>query len=895
MEKRIQFVEKVQYAIAFLSSRVQVSKKLTDANIIAEDFFKELLNITYELDLKNVNVENKNAKSIDLIYPEKQLAYQITSQNTTAKIKKTVKGFIEDKRYKSIKKLIILTMTTETKCSSNSLNQLDQYEVDSAYINLSDFQDDITTKLETQKLEIVANFLEYSIDPKTQTYKSEEHDLKTMFANNHIVDQLYGVLKLFDGLQCIHPRTLAKLWPFNSDRFIFDSYSKFCLKTDNIKIHHLLEKIEITSFTIKILDEGLEKYSVKLHEIFKILNHSLIHCICYREKYIERTHHNISIVKPDSECQCNYCRYNQFNIVPLMDKLKSKCIEHSEDPKEALSEAYYLQKIGEPVESWRVLNKLIPDTDNLIINYIAQQNSKYLYSSINTHWFRNEAKLILPKIDQIDLFNSLANPEYNKVVRDELIRIKEDEHLHFSRRRIEELSSQIKNLKKSYLKGSYSFMGPSYITQLLCELMILKGFYVSNHISIDYFSNFRNTITKGIDAIFASYTTSERLKDRYIVFDENIISIIMEYVSCSDLENLIKEQNVEAIRISNADKSKLIIKIKNFFEFQYNEGAFDSLTVYDAIQKQEYFSRFRQKLNNNFNKIMLLLSYSNFSDSELKLLTDSILKYLKSSEDFYHFNWRYLREFLIKRIQIFKPNQIISILHQALTGKNHRQGEDSLGIICSAALEKCQLVIDDDSTVQMLMYLTTKPCTDCKRLHNKESVLALWKVFDDNGRSKILAYVEQSLGKKFDGDFYQNAAFAGVLTRESHPHLFSMFVNYTIKSCSENDVVVEKGMYSYRSYVGINALSCLYHLGLNFEDKRLSLIAEKSLFYSWILSPSTFDYENFKYRWLLDLCNLNFHRKRLKGITPLRNKVRQELDRNFDSELASFYVKYLTT
>lgn len=103
---------------------------LTDLNKYCEDFIKEVLNICYELNLKNLNTERSNEPGIDLGDIKKKIAYQITSTITSDKINKTLEAInlAQLEKYNKIKVFIIgkkqntysaVNKDLMTKCSFN--------------------------------------------------------------------------------------------------------------------------------------------------------------------------------------------------------------------------------------------------------------------------------------------------------------------------------------------------------------------------------------------------------------------------------------------------------------------------------------------------------------------------------------------------------------------------------------------------------------------------------------------------------------------------------------------------------------------------------------------------------------------------------------------------------
>lgn len=74
--------------LSYLSSEVRLSgsMNLHDSNVLLEDVFKEILNITYGLELQNANLIKQNIKAIDLIDCSTKTFIQVSSDNSKAKV-----------------------------------------------------------------------------------------------------------------------------------------------------------------------------------------------------------------------------------------------------------------------------------------------------------------------------------------------------------------------------------------------------------------------------------------------------------------------------------------------------------------------------------------------------------------------------------------------------------------------------------------------------------------------------------------------------------------------------------------------------------------------------------------------------------------------------------------
>lgn len=77
----------------------------------AEAFFREILNIVYDWNLRNLNAIQNNYPAIDLADSTTKVCIQVTAENSSSKISKTISKFREKKLYKNYNRLILLVIT----------------------------------------------------------------------------------------------------------------------------------------------------------------------------------------------------------------------------------------------------------------------------------------------------------------------------------------------------------------------------------------------------------------------------------------------------------------------------------------------------------------------------------------------------------------------------------------------------------------------------------------------------------------------------------------------------------------------------------------------------------------------------------------------------------------
>lgn len=891
-----------------LGQYIDTIKRQTNCNlnseaVNAEGLFRNFLNLLFDFNLSKDQIGSSTNDTIDLHDTDRKICVQITANNTKAKAKATVKSFVKKEKFKNYNELHFLIIDRK-KSFDYDENELIAHNVRIIFHDGTTILQELLNNFDSaSKIKPIYDFVISELAPeKIQNTPKESTSIGLInsysFRPNkelHIVDQILEYLKLFKGFNFIHPRTLSKLPIFNSKETYHNSYSRYCLKTSNKAIHELLQKVKVKNGILSISDDSLKPYEEKLKEVFLILNNCLIKCICYREKYTEIEHHKIKLKLYDSNCNCLSCQFSKFRIKPLFIDLKGKAITHSEKLDEALAEGYYLCKLGEHVKGWQVLNSVAEKSktqNNSIIHFLSLYNIKQIRGFIDSPWWESENKQILPKIDEIDLHNTICNFSIPLELKNELIKIREKYYLHWSREVIDEQFESISKTKKLYDNGGDSW-GSNAMDLLLEELHILYAFYISNHIIEDDFYTFKQAITKGIEGTLISYKTDKSCEFRFKEFGSLLLSFMIFFVDEKKLETLLSQYEIENIQIIEKEKHNFITSIINFFTFQYTTGIWDSISYNEDILKQDYFSSYRQSLRSFFNKIMILLSKVNLTDQELKPIVEPLVNYLQVAEDFNHNNWTFTLKFFSSRIQIFSKDQIKKIIEVTYDEKQHGSSDDVLENICDLVFEKGNFALteNDDAFFDRLFFNLTTPCRKCSRVHNAQQIFASWKIANERGKQLIKQKAVEYLQNEFDADFYMNSVFKGVFTKDEHPEFLSNFIKSAIQICSSYDIKEENDKWKFQSFAGFNYINCLAYLNVDFKREDIQEISRKSDYYNWLTNYETYDYTNFNLKWITELYVPYYIKPKLKLVKPLKDKIAEALKENFDAKLAEFYWK----
>jgi hypothetical protein len=171
-------------------------------------------------------------------------------------------------------------------------------------------------------------------------------------------------------------------------------------------------------------------------------------------------------------------------------------------------------------------------------------------------------------------------------------------------------------------------------------------------------------------------------------------------------------------------------------------------------------------------------------------------------------------------------------------------------------------------------------------------ILAFWNVADENGKilikQKAVAYLEET----FDAEFYEKGISLEVFNKDEYTNFLEQYICYAQNNCYKFDLSEEEGSWIVQSYIGWNCLHWLDHMKVDFSKRSIQVIAQKSEYYYWLINFENYDYTNFNLKWLTDACPY-YLKIKLYRSASLKRKVANELHKNYNEELATFFVKYL--
>lgn len=137
-----------------------------DANHDAEDVFCFILNVIYDYRLKNLNREENNFPGIDLGDDKNRISVQVTSDNSSSKIKDTLETFLRKDYINSFDRLIILIIGERKSYSFKFDSSALSFDLKKDIIGLKELIIEIK-KLPEEKLKKISEYIDYSIPFET--------------------------------------------------------------------------------------------------------------------------------------------------------------------------------------------------------------------------------------------------------------------------------------------------------------------------------------------------------------------------------------------------------------------------------------------------------------------------------------------------------------------------------------------------------------------------------------------------------------------------------------------------------------------------------------------------------------------------------------------------------
>ena len=260
MDRRESCLNRIELALRHLRVAIELrnSINLYDVNIIAENFYRDFLNKLYpSSEYYNLNAVDKNAVAIDLGDDATRTAIQITSDNTSGKIHKTLKKFVENKYHEKFDTLKVLIITNKKEYTTDFSKSEGSWSFSNEdVIDLKDLLK-LIENLDGDHLESIAEFLE-----KEAFFRLKKANQET---NSNEVETIISLLEYLSNPKNIDIIDDSETDP-DPEKKIFSRFSDY----SNFLTQMFSELHSIYSSSLYAVEENInsDSVSIKKRQLF---------------------------------------------------------------------------------------------------------------------------------------------------------------------------------------------------------------------------------------------------------------------------------------------------------------------------------------------------------------------------------------------------------------------------------------------------------------------------------------------------------------------------------------------------------------------------------------------------------------------------------------------------
>ena len=583
-----------------------------------------------------------------------------------------------------------------------------------------------------------------------------------------------------------------------------------------------------------------------------------------------------------------------MELESVVSNMLSKEITETSDTADDLELAFTHYKLGNYLNAWNMFDVIGNKSWQLgkfIHYFIAKSNQVYLRNLVQEYYWLNgskdieKMKSILDKISEINLdkillqlFNTnQLEYELLSYIKNQNILLTVEEAINTKRKDIEEIYDLYKNGGSSH--GDYPY------NSIHINFTILPYFYNRNFIVYDAFSDFHRIIQNGIEALLICYAIDKSYKGRLKDFSSIHFQLIMEYCDTKELEKVCRKYKIENLEMLEEEKAEIFKFIINYFQ---------SLSTQSVLNHLDNYS-FERKLVRTFNGISFLLSKVRFEKKEYSHLAKHFIQFadnflLKRCNDDLYF------KALEYNYQLFDNSHLTSFLK--LVFKNGFDSHFIRNAIITISniifAGKSEKISDKELIAKMKDYIWLEP----KRFSDLPTIFS--NIVCDSEKEFFRGEVINKVNTNFNS-FIDVYWYFSINKKIDYTIFFNQYVDYINKQCTFSDEdVIKASLNLYPNSnlnffeptdLFINLFRFIRCLDISLENEELACINRDCNFKYFLLSPFSFDYNNFRIEWFHFFSDKEVYEFWAK-IPQIKEQLTLSLKEKPNEKLGEIYLKY---
>lgn len=729
----------------------------------------------------------------------------------------------------------------------------------------------------------------------------------------HIVDELYAVMKKFDGLAFVDPVYLANLYPFNVLSQRVWHYQPRVLHTTNPAIFKLLSGLEILEGKVvlsKALKEQLSVAKVcdplrKIEFVFQRLNHcivfhltavedldqvrkemkgtigfSLNHSTGYSKDYgIIRS---IDVSKTVT-CDCASCLYRELDFKGILNKLQHT---HSEQKNLEYAFGKFLMCVSSNNELYfelEALERKYKGVDRHIAEYlIVKMNLKNTDGKYFTDY--REGIAIKSRLDNLDLdavvaydVDLYANPDLRRY----LVQMKDGVMIERIRHEASYSMEQAKEIMEVNLRGDV-IHAYDQVKSLNTYRWMLYRHTQANYIMAEHLSMIRSIYREIFQGyIYSFLTPGVGVKS----FDAHMLTDAVLHIRYTTLSTMLEK--VPELKVEDGTRNIMLGKVSNMLRSHVKKG-FGK--IWEDPDMKTLMLDFTAAMAHYdvFAAAFVIVGKIGCSDADVRAIARDVLDFLIADPDYYDQHMEGLATLIEKHGNAFSAAGFLEILEEIipkLSTHNHKYDTVYNGICVSWRKHFPDAKISNEKLIrQAVVNHMGGSNPDYLRLAN------LWFITALELQGLIIEEFDRFLDSNFNGQLYERLLHEKVLTFD-HRDFFTVYVKDTVAHNTPDGCYHSDGKVSMNPHI-YNMSLIVHRFDIPLDHPAFAALKGLTPFQQWMIDPLGFDYTGFDVSWFKQATSPVFLKK-LRGKAEIVNAVEKLLKSDYDTKLAKVYFKCL--
>lgn len=744
---------------------------------------------------------------------------------------------------------------------------------------------------------------------------SRKKEILSVSGNLHVLDEIYNLLRKFEGLPFIDPVFLARQYPFNVLGYRVWHYTRGVLHTTNPAIYHLLEGIEVQEDKSIVLSESLAaalevavtEPLIKLHYVFERLNKCLVFYLTAvkdLDEVVRRNRHVLGFplahntgfskdygiiryinVRVDEQCSCVSCLYRDLDYKGLIGRLAGF---HPDDIDLEYAFGKHLLRAERNDGIYYALEKLegrYKGDDRRIAEYMrVKMNLKSLTS--RTDGSTAKGKRIKSRLEAMDLDSVLAYevdlfaPAQLKAY---LMEMKDSVLIERIAREAVYCKVQTRKMMEYLLRGDHMDAFDQVEQLDYCGWMLYQ-YNLTNFLMIDQWSTTREIHLDIFQAyVYSFLTPGVGLKK----FDEQILTDAVLNIHASKLEEVLA--NVAVLAVTPETRKAMLTKVSNLLRSHVQTGGFAGLRLDPDMQAKMMDFTSKMAHFEVFRSLFVVIGKMDYAVDDFRTVVPDILNFLKADPDYWDQYMKPLSWLIEEYGAAFSPAGFLGVLeviipkievHKVKYGKIFKA-------VCRSwdrhfPREK---ITDAKLIGQAVLNHMNGGYAEYRQLG------CLYQITAPGLKGSIISEFERYLEQgEFSGQLFEYLVHDRVLEYD-HKGYFTFYVKDQLAHHPKGGYYLI-GDQKFPSFMIHNLAIVVHRFGVPYDHPALSLVIDLIAYERWLMNPEGFDYDVFEVLWLKEVSSPHLLEK-LRGNPFVRSAIERYLRDQNDSAVAEVYFKYI--